>query len=55
MDYLLQKNKIVVGECIVLSPTNVVYHLFDNIRETNYTTLEKIQKKYKLIEVEKGK
>jgi hypothetical protein len=46
--FYLVKNKNIVGEAVVMSLTNVVFHLYSDIRNTQNTTYEQITKKYKL-------
>ena len=43
----LYKGKVLVGEAVVLSEDNVVYHLWETLRTTRYTTLEELKKKFK--------
>lgn len=48
MRYFLYKNNDLVGEAIVMSENNVVYHLYKNIRLTHKTNLTKLKRKFKI-------
>jgi hypothetical protein len=48
MNYKLFKNGIAVGMAAVLSEENVSYCLYETLRTTRYTTLNKLKYKYKL-------
>ena len=44
----LYKRGVKVGEAIVMSETNVIYHLWESLRETRYTTEKELKHKYNL-------
>lgn len=48
-NYMLIKNKEVVGSFMVLSEDDVVHHLWSSFVITRYSDLKTILKKYKLI------
>lgn len=47
-NYYLIKRGEIVGEAVVMSEDHVVYHLWESIRETRTTTLERVKRKFKL-------
>lgn len=53
-EVLLIKSGQSVGEAVILSDNNVVYHLWKDLRQTRYCTLPELNKKFKLQDKVKG-
>lgn len=49
MNYTLFKGSEAVGDAVVMSSENVVYHLYSSIRITRYGTEDELRRKYKLV------